>query len=261
MFFCYTIFMWEYIFLLLAISLLIQIILFIPAFLYKTDKLTDLSYSLSFFVLALVAFLKSAKDLGHLVVLIMVSLWAIRLGTYLFIRIRKIDRDKRFDGIRENFFKFLKFWLGQGVVVWLVMMSAILYFSKSVQLNTWSWLAVFIWLTALSIESIADWQKYVFINNKENKGQWIQSGLWKHSRHPNYFGEILHWLAIYIFVLNSLNFTESIIAFISPLFISIVIIFVTGLPMLEKEADKRWGDDENYIRYKKNTSVLIPWFK
>lgn len=253
--------MLEQLFLLLGVSLFVQLILFIPAFIYKTDKLTDLSYSISFFILALFAFWQSARDFSHILLFIMIALWAIRLGSYLFVRIRKIDRDKRFDGIRENFFKFLKFWLGQGIVVWLVMISSMLYFNQTVEMNHLSWLGFIIWFIALVIETIADWQKYIFINDINNKNKWIESGLWKYSRHPNYFGEILHWLAIYIFVLGGLGLMDSVIALISPVFISIVIIFITGLPMLEKGADKKWGDNKDYIDYKKRTSILIPWFR
>ncbi|MBN2884977.1 DUF1295 domain-containing protein [Patescibacteria group bacterium] len=253
--------MLEQLFLLLGVSLLIQLILFVPAFIYKTDKLTDLSYSISFFILALFAFWQSDRGLSHILLFIMISLWAIRLGTYLFIRIRKIDRDKRFDGIRENFFKFFKFWIGQGLVVWLIMMSAILYFNQAVKINYISWLGFVLWLIALVIEAIADWQKYIFINNPNNKNNWIESGLWKYSRHPNYFGEILHWVAIYIFVINNLSLIDGLIALISPVFISIIIIFVTGLPMLERGANKRWGHDPKYLDYKKRTSILVPWFK
>lgn len=253
--------MLEQLFLLLGVSLFIQLILFIPAFIYKTDKLTDLSYSISFFILAFFAFWQSLREMSHILLFIMISLWAIRLGAYLFIRIRKIDRDKRFDGIRENFFRFLKFWIGQGIVVWLVMISSILYFNQIVEINYISYLGLALWFIALAIETIADWQKYIFINNPDNKNKWIESGLWKYSRHPNYFGEILHWVAIYIFVLGGLSLTDSLIALISPIFIGIVIIFVTGLPMLEKGAEKRWSNDQKYIDYKKRTSILVPWFK
>lgn len=252
--------MLEQLCILLGVSIIIQAILFIPAFIYKTDKLTDLSYSLSFFILAFFAFWQSPQESGHTILLIMVSLWAFRLGSYLFIRIRKIKRDQRFDGIRESFFRFLKFWLGQGIVIWLVMISALLYFQVSVELNYLSYIALLIWGIALMIEIVADGQKYVFINNKDNKGKWIASGLWRYSRHPNYFGEILHWLAIYLFVFNSLGVGAKLIGLVSPIVIFVIIFFATGLPILEREADKRWGNDQDYMKYKKSTSVLIPWF-
>jgi len=253
--------MLEQIFLLLGVSLIIQIILFVPAFIYKTDKLTDLSYSISFFILAGFAFWQSTRETTHILLFVMITLWAIRLGTYLFIRIKKINRDKRFDGIRESFIRFLKFWIGQGIVVWLVMISSILYFNQTAEMNYLTWLGLVLWFIALVVETIADWQKYVFINNPGNKNQWIESGLWKYSRHPNYFGEILHWIAIYIFVISGMGVMDSLIALVSPIFIIIVIVFATGLPMLEKGADKKWGDNHSYLEYKKRTSILIPWFK
>jgi steroid 5-alpha reductase family enzyme len=105
------------------------------------------------------------------------------------------------------------------------------------------------------------YRKFNFIQNKQNKGKWIESGLWRYSRHPNYFGEILTWVGVYIVSYQWLEGREVYLGLIGPLFISFILIFVSGIPVLEKGADKRWGTDKKYQEYKKRTSILIPFFK
>jgi steroid 5-alpha reductase family enzyme len=188
----------------------------------------------------------------------MILIWAMRLGGYLFIRIRKIKRDKRFDGIRENFIKFGGFWLMQGISVWIILLASSIYFGlDSVKLNILTFIGFVVWLTGFLIETISDYQKFKFNQNPENKGKWIESGLWKYSRHANYFGEIIIWIGIYLFVLSSVSGINILIALISPLYIIFLLFFVTGIPKLEKAADFKWGKDIDYINYKKRTSILI----
>jgi len=243
----------------IIVSLAINITLFIPAFIYKTDKLTDLSYSISFIILALITFLGSTGTLFHIVLLSIITIWALRLGIYLLIRIRKISRDKRFDGVRENFWKFLKFWVLQALAVWVILLPSISIFSiEEPVFNTLAYIGLTIWLLGLIIETFADYQKYTFINNEKNKGMWIDSGLWKYSRHPNYLGEMMIWIGVYIFTLSSLVGILPFVMLASPLFIIFLLLFGSGIPMLEKGADKRWGDNPKYQAYKKRVGVLLP---
>ncbi len=239
------------------ITMLIQLLMFIPAFLFKTDKLTDMSYGLTFIILVLL-FVKDLS-LPKLLLGAMIIIWAVRLITYLFIRIRKIQKDKRFDGIRENFLKFLGFWTLQGVSVFLIMICSLLYFDSVAVFSSLSIIGLFIWLSGLLIEGIADYQKFTFNNNPKNKGKWISSGVWKYSRHPNYLGEIMCWVGIYVFSFTSLSQINKLIALISPVFITFLLLFVSGIPILEKKADEKWGKDKKYLQYKKKTSVLIPY--
>jgi len=108
------------------------------------------------------------------------------------------------------------------------------------------------------LESVADLQKFQFMQNKKNKDKWIGSGLWKYSRHPNYFGEILVWFGIYVFVVSGLEGIAQLLSVISPIFIMFLLLFVSGVPLLEKSADARWGRDKKYQQYKNSTSVIIP---
>jgi steroid 5-alpha reductase family enzyme len=243
----------------LLIALGINILMFIPAFKFKTDKLTDLSYSLTFIVLIILTLLLSQFSNYKLILTLMVIAWGLRLGIFLFIRIRKMKRDKRFDGMRESFFRFLKFWVLQGLAVWVILIPALFFINS--EINKIIWVGVFIWILGLIIESTADFQKYQFKQNKKNKDKFIQTGIWKYSRHPNYFGEILCWIGIYVFVFSSLTLSQKIIGLASPLFIIILLLFVTGLPMLEKYADKKWGKKKDYQEYKRKTSILIPWIQ
>ncbi len=244
---------WHY----LLISLGLNILMFIPAFIFKTDKLTDLSYALSFIALAIISLILGGTSSIKLLLAGMVILWGIRLGAFLFIRIRKQNKDKRFDGIRESFPKFLQFWVLQGLSVWVIMLPALFFISTPSLLALWP--GFLIWVIGLSVETISDLQKYRFTQNPKNKGKFISSGLWKYSRHPNYFGEILCWIGVYIFAFASLAPLQKLTALASPLYIIVLLIFVTGLPLLEKSADSKWGSQKTYQEYKRKTSVLIPW--
>ena len=244
-----------------ALAIGLNLVMFVPAYFFRTDKLTDISYALTFVLLAFYGLVTTNFSLPALVLFVMILLWGLRLGGYLFIRINKIKRDKRFDGMRENAWSFFRFWLLQGFTVSMVMIPSVLFFQNNpAELEKCACLGIGIWLLGLIIETVADWQKYKFINNPANKGQWIASGIWKYSRHPNYFGEITLWTGIFIFTTFALSTNQILIGVISPLFIAALIIFVSGIPMLEKSADKRWGDNPQYREYKRKTSELIPWF-
>jgi steroid 5-alpha reductase family enzyme len=236
----------------------LNMLMFIPAFIFKTDKLTDLSYAISFAMVSAILFFNSTQELGHILLLSMVVLWALRLGTYLFIRIRKIKRDKRFDGMRESFSRFFKFWFFQGVTVFVVLLAAIPYFSSTViETSSLAIFGIVVFLFGLIVETFADLQKYKFINNPENKGKWIDEGLWHYSRHPNYFGEITLWTGVYLFTLSTISGLDAVVGIISPIYIAFIIIFVSGIPLLEKGANKVWGDNPEYQKYKETTSSLI----
>ena len=241
------------------ISLGINLLMFLPAFIFKTDKLTDISYSVTFVVVAAYGFIVHDFDSMNLLIDIMIFLWALRLGSYLLIRIHKMGRDKRFDGMRENFFSFIKFWILQGLSVFMVMIPALLFLSNgNKSFTVISAVGIVIWFCGLLLETIADYQKYTFINNPVNKGSWIDQGVWKYSRHPNYLGEMMVWIGLYLFMVSTFSLGEAFIGSIGPLYIIILISFVSGVPLLEKAANSRWGDNPNYQKYKKRVGVLFP---
>lgn len=238
----------------------VNMLMFFPAYFLKTDKLTDISYALTFIALAIFGLTNHAVTFPSLVLATMIFTWAIRLGSYLLNRIRKIGKDKRFDERREKFWSFATFWLLQGVTVWVVLLPSNLFFGNDVEsLPTVAYLGSLIWLIGLIIEALSDKQKYDFINDPKNKGKWVNTGLWKYSRHPNYFGEILLWIGVYIFTIFGLSQTQTLIGLLGPLYIAVLIIFVSGIPLLEKSAEKKWGEDKNYQKYKNTTGVLVPF--
>lgn len=240
------------------VSVGINIAMFLPAFMLKTDKLTDISYAITFVTVALYSLLSNTITTPSILLMLMIAVWAFRLGSYLLIRIRRTGKDSRFDDKRDSFIKFGGFWLLQGLSVWVIMLSSLLFFAHSQQnFSVLSAIGFIIWASGLRIEAVADKQKFNFINNPKNKGKWIASGLWKYSRHPNYLGEIMVWVGVYIYVFSTLDTTDKLIGFASPAYIMLLLLFVSGVPLLEKSADKRWGDNPKYQAYKQRTSILL----
>ncbi len=243
------------------VSLGINLVMFAPAFIFQTDKLTDVSYALTFIVVALAGYAESTKTTVHTMTLILVLLWALRLGTFLFIRINKMKKDRRFDGMRNKFFSFLKFWVLQGVTVYVVMLSAIgVWNQKTTTLTALSVLGGAVFLAGLILETVADAQKYKFNTNKKTD-TWIHSGVWSVSRHPNYLGEMMVWLGVYLYVFSSLHGNARLVGLLSPIYIIVLLLFVSGIPLLEKSANKKWGSDPAYKKYIKQTPALIPTWK
>lgn len=243
----------------LLIIFTIQILFFLGAALFKTDKVTDLSYGLTFVVLVWVfIFRYQSPTLFHILIAGMVTIWGIRLSGFLFIRIMKTQRDKRFDGVREHFLKFARFWFLQAVAIFIIMLPSILGLSKANgTLSFVSFLGLGIWIVGILIESVADWQKFVFKNKEVNRDKWIDSGLWHFARHPNYFGEMTVWWGLYLFVLPTLGGIEYI-SIVGPVFITCLLLFVTGIPPLEKTYSRKYKGNMEYQQYRNSTRLLIP---
>ena len=243
----------------LLVSIGINLIMFVPAFLLKTDKITDISYAVTFAVVVISGYLRSEQTSLHKIILVLVLLWSFRLGSFLFVRINRMKRDVRFDGMRDNFFKFLRFWVLQGATVYVVMLAASLGMMQlGTKITVLTIVGIVIFLKGLIIEAIADMQKFTFTGKAANKGKWIDIGIWKTSRHPNYLGEMLVWIGMYLVVVSSLSGINILWASLSPLYIISLLLFVSGIPLLEKSADKKWGTDKNYKKYKQEVPVLIP---
>lgn len=234
--------------------------MFVIAYKQQTDKLTDTSYSLTFIGLAAYAYFTREVQWGLVwLVALAVTLWAMRLGTFLLIRVNKTGKDSRFDEMRSDPVKFAGFWSLQALTVWVVSLGFIVFFEKGFKPDVGLFAAgLVIWGFGLVFEAIADWQKYRFTQNPKNKGKWIESGLWKYSRHPNYFGEILVWYGLWLAISSGLSGGNRWLSVVSPLFIMFLLLFVSGIPILERNADKKWGKQADYKRYKRQTSILLP---
>ncbi len=243
-----------------GLAYLIQWIVFIPSFLRQTEKFFDLTGSLTYIsVTFLIFFLSPVKDARSFLLLALVLIWAIRLGTFLFRRIHKAGKDDRFDDLKPSFFRFLNVWTIQGLWVsftaaaaWVAMASA-----NRVALDVFAVAGFLVWVAGFVIEVVADAQKSRFNADPANKGKFIQSGLWSRSRHPNYFGEILLWVGVAVIALPVLQGWQWV-ALVSPVFVTVLLTRVSGIPLLEQKADKKWGGQPDYEEYKKKTPVLIP---
>jgi len=244
----------------IVIAFAIQWVAFVPAYLLQTERFFDLTGSLTYVVVAVVAVLLSAKaDARSLLLLAMVVIWAARLGSYLFLRIRKAGADKRFDDIKPSFPRFLNTWTLQALWVTLTLAAALAAITSTqrVALGTVTAIGLVVWVVGIGLEATSDAQKTRFRADPANKGRFIHSGVWSWSRHPNYFGEILLWVGVAVVALPVLRGWQWV-TLISPVFVALLLLRVSGVPMLEKAADEKWGGQADYEAYKSRTSVLVP---
>lgn len=229
---------------------------FIYASRYKSDHLTDIIYASSFIVLAWLVLFPKPFQTPQLILAILITLWGLRLGIYLGYRIQIWGQDRRFDEFRKSWKSLIKFWILQFVSIQLIGLPLYLYLSKSmVEVNYLTWIGGSICLTGLLIEAISDLQKFRF--KQEHPGQFMSKGLWSYSRHPNYFGEFLVWLGIFIFCVPSWQSWDWI-SVISPVWVFILVRYISGARLLEESADKKYGQLNSYQNYKQQTPIFFP---
>ena len=239
---------------------LIQWIAFIFSYINKTEKFYDLTGSFTYISISFFLILAIPDIDGRAVLLFaMVIIWATRLGTFLFNRVMQAGKDDRFDEIKVNFFRLLLTWTLQGLWVSFTASAAwaAIATTNRKELGIIAVIGFVIWAIGTIFELLADAQKSEFKAKPENDGKFIQSGLWALSRHPNYFGEIIIWVGVAVVAIPVLS-GWALLTLISPLWVIVQLTLISGIPMLEKKADKRWGGQEDYERYKKNTPILIP---
>jgi steroid 5-alpha reductase family enzyme len=245
---------------LVAMAFLIQWVAFVPAFIFQTEKFFDITGSITYLLVTSLAVVLSRSYNGRsLLLLALVSIWALRLGIFLLRRVRKAGKDDRFDQIKPSFMRFLNTWTIQALWISFTLAAALAAMTSNRQpaLDRLALLGFLVWVAGFSVEVVADAQKNRFQANPENKGKFIQTGLWSRSRHPNYFGEILLWIGVAIIALPTLQGWQWL-TLISPLFVILLLTRVSGIPLLEKKAQEKWGGQEDYEAYKKRTPVLIP---
>lgn len=236
-----------------------QAFFFLFAALFQTDKLTDFTYGMTFVLVSLIFLTQGGLGARELILNGSVIVWGLRLAAYLFIRILKIKRDERFDGRRENFVRFAAFWILQGVVIWVVLLPVTILSAErdSSRIGFFELLGFSTFCVGFIIETIADAQKFSFRSRDENKGRWIESGLWKYSQYPNYFGEILLWWGLFVAALPGLS-GWLWLSVASPVTITLVLLKVSGIPLLEEGHRKKYGGDPKWLDYVRRTPLLIP---
>ena len=244
------------------LAFLIQWVAYIPAYVFQTEKFYDLTGSLTYLSVTWYALILASGDfananLANTVIVLIISLWALRLGSFLFMRIHKDGEDKRFRTIKPSATQFFMTWTLQGLWVSLCSMCALTAISSDngVVINALFYFGLGLFLLGFSTEIVADNQKSKFRSFPENRDKFITTGLWAKSRHPNYFGEIVLWTGIAVMSFSSLEGWQYL-TLISPIFTYILLVYVSGVRMLEARADKKWGDDEDYIKYKSETPAL-----
>ena len=244
------------------LAFLIQWVAYIPAYIFQTEKFYDLTGSLSYLTVIWFVFFSSNNLSGlntqNLIVVTLISIWAIRLGTFLFGRIHKDGEDKRFRTIKTSASQFFMTWTLQGMWVSICTMCAITAISSSqgIIANALFYLGLAFFIVGFAIEVVSDQQKSAFRAVPENKEKFITSGLWSKSQHPNYFGEILLWSAIALLSISSLNGTQYL-TLISPIFTYVLLVYISGVRMLDDMGNKKWGHLEEYKEYKRNTPTLF----
>jgi len=253
----------ELVFRAVFLAFAIQWIAFIPAYIFQTEKFYDLTGSITYLSVIWYSLTYSSEyfanlNLANLLTVILITLWALRLGSFLFMRIHKDGEDKRFRTIKPSASQFFMTWSLQGLWVSLCSMCALTAISTDTGLivNPIFFIGLVLFVFGFLLEIIADKQKSKFRSIPENKDKFITSGLWARSRHPNYFGEIVLWTGIAVMSFSSLEGLQYL-TLISPIFTYLLLVYISGVRMLEARGDIKWADNEDYKSYKKNTPVLF----
>ena len=238
---------------------IIQWIVFIPSYIYSTEHYFDLTGSLTYLSVVLLAMLLTIDiSLRDFLLAALIWIWATRLGSFLFSRVKRDGKDGRFDRMKLDFWWFLMTWTIQGLWVFLTSAMALAAITSSDKqtIDLFALIGLIVWVSGFLIEVISDQQKSNFKLNPINRDSFITSGLWSWSRHPNYFGEITLWIGIAIIAAPTISGWQSV-AYISPIFIIFLLTRVSGVNLLEARGLKRWSGNPEYMAYLERTSVLI----
>ena len=249
-----------------AIVFGIQWLAWIPASIFQSERFYDLMGGMTY--LAVVAFSlwagAQSDDPGtrELLISALVAIWSLRLSAFLFLRIHHTGKDGRFDQLKTSPIRFMVPWTLQGLWVFLTLNAVLVINTQSGEappLGIWDGIGTALWVVGFSIEVLADSQKSAFNSKEENEGRWIAEGLWARSRHPNYFGEILLWTGIAACGISCFEGPE-MVAWVSPVFVYLLLTKVSGVPILDRRALEKWGDDPDYLSYRERVPALIPRF-
>ena len=246
---------------------LVQWLGFGVAWTLKTERYYDLTGSLTYLVVVMLAWrLGQPASWGANLLFVAVAVWATRLGSFLFLRVIEVGEDQRFRHIKVSAPRFLMAWTLQGAWV-AITVSAVLVAllpaqgapaePRGVFSTTVFALGYIVAIAGLALEIAADQQKMRFRKNPENRGRFIHTGLWSRSRHPNYFGEILFWLGLAVAATPSMSGIQYA-AWLSPLFVYFLLTRLSGIPTLAKRGQKLWGDDPAFQAYLATTPRLLP---
>ena len=246
--------------LVIGIAFIIQVVAFIPAYKSQTEKYYDITGTITYVLTtAITLLLTEILDIRSLLLAALIVIWALRLGIFLFRRVHNVGKDGRFDNLKPSFIRYLNAWILQGLWVSFTAAAALAAISSKdkVDLGIVGVVGLIMWAAGFAIEITADSQKKKFKANPKNINKFIDEGLWARSRHPNYFGEILLWFGVSIIAFPVLQGAQ-LFTLISPIFVYILLTKGSGIPILERRADKKWGGMPEYEEYKNSTPILVP---
>lgn len=231
---------------------------FLMSLIFKRNDIADIAWGLGYVLLAAYFWLNTEISARSLLVYLLVIFWGLRLAIHLIMRNKDKKEDHRYAAWRKEWGRFFylrsyfQVYILQGLLLLVVAFPIILVSSNyQPDINFLDILGIIVWLIGFYFETVGDYQLLKFIKNPKNKGKILQAGLWKYTRHPNYFGEVTMWWGLFLIAINS---TNGIYGIVSPLTITILILFVSGVPLLEK----RYAGNEDFEKYKKETSVFFP---
>ena len=250
------------VFLFTSSILILNSTFFLHSYIYRTDIFFDLVGSLSFLSIGVISLLLIPNiDANQILVFFLLLFWSLRLGPFLFIRRLGANNDERLEEFFKSPLSLYFLWSMNSLWVFFTSLSMIIIFSSpnENEFGLIQWLGLIVWVTGYVIEVISDSQKTKF--NKFNKGKFINIGLWKYIRHPNYLGEIIIWVGIFIISLNYIHSLTSFLSILSPIFVFLLLRFITGVPQLEARGKEKWGHLDEYNSYKEKTGLLFPKFK
>ena len=242
------------------IAILIQWAAFIPAYFLSSEKFFDLIGSFTFLTVILISlFVSTSLNFTKLLISFLVITWACRLGTFLFFRVNRNNGDSRFDNLKKSALSFFGVWSLQGIWVFITASAAIFAITSPLdyEFGLLGVIGLFLWVLGFAIEVIADKQKSDFRKDPKNKNLFIETGLWSLCRHPNYTGEIILWVGVAVLAFPYLTGFK-LVSLISPIFVYLLLTKISGIPLLERAAEYKWGNDESFLFYKKRTGKLLP---
>ncbi|KAK8692669.1 hypothetical protein V6N13_070276 [Hibiscus sabdariffa] len=251
----------EFLYLTAVVTVGYQLFFFIIAVVLKFDRVIDFAGSSNFTIIALLTLMKKGSwHLRQVVLTLLMVIWSSRLALYLLIRILRWGEDKRHDKMRNNVGSIAVYFIVQGFWAWAVTLpiTVVNASDKDPSIQAEDIIGWIMWFVGTVVEFLADKDKFSFKNFPESKEKWCDVGLWKYSRHPNYFGDILLSWGYFVASIPVLEGSEWLVVLIGPIFLTLLLLFVSGLPILEVSADKKFSNVDAYMIYKKSTSPLIP---
>ncbi len=233
----------------------------------KDNGVADIAYGCAFILLSWVTYTGESHPLAGLIATILATVWGLRLATRIYFKNRYKPEDFRYKKWREEWGKsflvrsYFQVFMLQGIIIFIIALPVMLLnvYTLPVALTWVSLLGVLVWLKGFFFEAVGDYQLDRFLKDSANKGHIMQKGLWHFTRHPNYFGESLMWWGIGLLAYGELalvwGYTVALVAFVSPVLITFLLLRVSGVPLLEEHfSGPEWE------AYKARTSVFIPWF-